>query len=126
MLAPPVCTLTHLWTVHRENTKRYVFGLPTNYNYLPHLARNPGGDTELEEWWRNEQFWLISGTSFHLAACIQGLLKVIAGIEISFTLTSKSAGNDPTNCNRHDKHPRPCDCVFKDDLQFSTTMESSS
>uniref|UniRef100_A0A2N9I634 Cellulose synthase-like protein D4 n=1 Tax=Fagus sylvatica TaxID=28930 RepID=A0A2N9I634_FAGSY len=48
----------------------------------------------LEEWWRNEQFWLISGTSAHLAAVLQGLLKVIAGIEISFTLTSKSAGED--------------------------------
>lgn len=34
----------------------------------------------LEEWWRNEQFWLISGTSAHLAAVVQGLLKVIAGI----------------------------------------------
>ncbi|XP_010259829.1 PREDICTED: cellulose synthase-like protein D4 [Nelumbo nucifera] len=44
----------------------------------------------LEEWWRNEQFWLISGTSAHLAAVIQGLLKVMAGIEISFTLTSKA------------------------------------
>ncbi|XP_043717006.1 cellulose synthase-like protein D3 [Telopea speciosissima] len=49
---------------------------------------------ELEEWWRNEQFWLIGGTSAHLAAVLQGLLKVIAGIEISFTLTSKSAGDD--------------------------------
>lgn len=49
---------------------------------------------QLEEWWRNEQFWLIGGTSAHLAAVIQGLLKVIAGIEISFTLTSKSAGDD--------------------------------
>lgn len=48
----------------------------------------------LEEWWRNEQFWLISGTSAHLAAVVQGLLKVIAGIEISFTLTSKSAAED--------------------------------
>ncbi|KAL2920425.1 Cellulose synthase-like protein D4 [Bienertia sinuspersici] len=49
---------------------------------------------ELEEWWRNEQFWLISGTSSHLAAVVQGLLKVIAGIEISFTLTSKSASEE--------------------------------
>ena len=49
---------------------------------------------ELEQWWRNEQFWLISGTSAHLAAVVQGLLKVMAGIEISFTLTSKSAGDD--------------------------------
>ncbi|KAL8141452.1 hypothetical protein V2J09_014484 [Rumex salicifolius] len=49
---------------------------------------------ELEEWWRNEQFWLISGTSSHLAAVVQGLLKVFAGIEIHFTLTSKSVGED--------------------------------
>lgn len=48
----------------------------------------------LEEWWRNEQFWLIGGTSAHLAAVLQGLLKVVAGIEISFTLTSKSSGDD--------------------------------
>ncbi|CAN6486327.1 unnamed protein product [Victoria cruziana] len=48
----------------------------------------------LEEWWRNEQFWLIGGTSAHLAAVLQGLLKVIAGIEISFKLTSKSTAED--------------------------------
>ncbi|CAL1376226.1 unnamed protein product [Linum trigynum] len=48
----------------------------------------------LEEWWRNEQFWLIGGTSAHLAAVLQGLLKVVAGIEISFTLTSKSAADE--------------------------------
>lgn len=45
----------------------------------------------LHDWWRNEQFWLIGGTSAHPAAVFQGLLKVIAGIDISFTLTSKSA-----------------------------------
>ncbi|XP_030533874.2 cellulose synthase-like protein D1 [Rhodamnia argentea] len=48
----------------------------------------------LEEWWRNEQFWVIGGTSAHLAAVLQGLLKVVAGIEISFTLTSKSTAED--------------------------------
>ncbi|KAG0613060.1 hypothetical protein M758_6G073600 [Ceratodon purpureus] len=48
----------------------------------------------LEEWWRNEQFWVIGGTSAHLAAVFQGLLKVMAGVEISFTLTSKSSGED--------------------------------
>lgn len=48
----------------------------------------------LEEWWRNEQFWVVGGTSAHIAAVLQGLLKVIAGIEISFTLTSKSAAED--------------------------------
>ncbi|KAH9730654.1 cellulose synthase-like protein D5 [Citrus sinensis] len=45
----------------------------------------------LHDWWRNEQFWVIGGTSAHPAAVLQGLLKVIAGVDISFTLTSKSA-----------------------------------
>uniref|UniRef100_A0A0D9X6Y9 Uncharacterized protein n=1 Tax=Leersia perrieri TaxID=77586 RepID=A0A0D9X6Y9_9ORYZ len=48
----------------------------------------------LEDWWRNEQFWLISGTSAHLYAVVQGLLKVMAGIEISFTLTAKAAADE--------------------------------
>ncbi|CAL5395084.1 unnamed protein product [Camellia sinensis] len=48
----------------------------------------------LEEWWRNEQFWVIGGSSAHIAAVIQGLLKVLAGIEISFKLTAKSAAED--------------------------------
>ncbi|CAM6059915.1 unnamed protein product [Sphagnum tenellum] len=48
----------------------------------------------LEEWWRNEQFWVIGGTSAHLAAVCQGLLKVMAGVDISFTLTSKSGAEE--------------------------------
>ncbi|GAQ88788.1 Cellulose synthase family protein [Klebsormidium nitens] len=46
----------------------------------------------LEEWWRNEQFWVIGGTSAHLAAVLQGLLKVLAGVDTAFTLTSKDGG----------------------------------
>lgn len=48
----------------------------------------------LDDWWRNEQFWLIGGTSAHPAAVLQGLLKVIAGVQISFNLTSKSTVDD--------------------------------
>ncbi|KAK3008133.1 hypothetical protein RJ639_014245 [Escallonia herrerae] len=48
----------------------------------------------LHDWWRNEQFWLIGGTSAHPAAVIQALLKVIAGYDTSFTLTSKPATPD--------------------------------
>ncbi|CAL4906114.1 unnamed protein product [Urochloa decumbens] len=48
----------------------------------------------LHEWWRNEQFWVIGGTSAHPAAVLQGLLKVIAGVDISFTLTSKPGTGD--------------------------------
>ncbi|KAL5231152.1 hypothetical protein ABZP36_029928 [Zizania latifolia] len=43
----------------------------------------------LGEWWRNEQFWMVSATSAYLAAVAQVALKVTAGKEISFKLTSK-------------------------------------
>ncbi|XP_054809701.1 cellulose synthase-like protein D3 [Prosopis cineraria] len=71
----------------------YLLGITLTLVFLAALEIKWSG-IELEEWWRNEQFWLIGGTSAHLAAVLQGLLKVLAGIEISFTLTSKSAGDD--------------------------------
>jgi cellulose synthase A len=47
----------------------------------------------VDDWWRNEQFWVIGGVSAHLFAVFQGLLKVIAGVDTSFTVTTK-AGDD--------------------------------
>ncbi|KAG6468884.1 hypothetical protein ZIOFF_073579 [Zingiber officinale] len=44
-----------------------------------------------KEWWRYEQFWMIGGTSAHFGAVLQRFLKLIAGIEISFTPTWKLA-----------------------------------
>ncbi|OMP01075.1 Cellulose synthase [Corchorus capsularis] len=48
----------------------------------------------IEDWWRNEQFWVIGGTSAHLFAVFQGLLKVLAGIDTNFTVTSKASDDD--------------------------------
>ncbi|KAI8569065.1 hypothetical protein RHMOL_Rhmol02G0249200 [Rhododendron molle] len=48
----------------------------------------------IEAWWRNEQFWVIGGTSAHLFAVFQGLLKVLAGIDTNFTVTSKASDED--------------------------------
>ncbi|KAK9682663.1 hypothetical protein RND81_10G087900 [Saponaria officinalis] len=48
----------------------------------------------IDDWWRNEQFWVIGGTSAHLFAVFQGLLKVLAGIDTNFTVTSKAADED--------------------------------
>lgn len=45
----------------------------------------------IDEWWRNEQFWVIGGVSAHLFAVFQGLLKVLAGIDTNFTVTSKAS-----------------------------------
>lgn len=47
----------------------------------------------IDDWWRNEQFWVIGGVSAHLFALFQGLLKVLAGVDTNFTVTSKG-GDD--------------------------------
>ncbi|KAH9694170.1 putative cellulose synthase A catalytic subunit 3 [Citrus sinensis] len=44
----------------------------------------------IDEWWRNEQFWVIGGISAHPVAVFQGLLKVLAGVDTDFTVTSKA------------------------------------
>ncbi|MBA0623951.1 hypothetical protein Godav_009382 [Gossypium davidsonii] len=51
------------------------------------------GGVGIHDWWRNEQFWVIGGVSSHLFALFQGLLKVLAGVNTNFTVTSKG-GDD--------------------------------
>lgn len=51
------------------------------------------GGVGIDDWWRNEQFWVIGGVSSHLFALFQGLLKVFAGVNTNFTVTSKG-GDD--------------------------------
>ena len=51
------------------------------------------GGVGIDDWWRNEQFWVIGGVSSHLFALFQGLLKVLAGVDTNFTVTSKG-GDD--------------------------------
>ncbi|KAM1002138.1 hypothetical protein ACFX2C_002603 [Malus domestica] len=49
------------------------------------------GHVGIHDWWRNEQFWVIGGASSHFFALIQGLLKVLGGVNTNFTVTSKAA-----------------------------------
>nr|GMD88777.1 probable cellulose synthase A catalytic subunit 3 [UDP-forming] [Ipomoea batatas] len=48
----------------------------------------------LDEWWRNEQFWVIGGVSAHLFAVFQALLKVLAGVNTDFSVGSKGRGDE--------------------------------
>ncbi|KAF6162069.1 hypothetical protein GIB67_025835 [Kingdonia uniflora] len=45
----------------------------------------------IEDLWRNEQFWVIGGVSAHLFAVFQGFLKMLAGLDTNFTVTTKAA-----------------------------------
>ncbi|CAL0319665.1 unnamed protein product [Lupinus luteus] len=51
------------------------------------------GGVGIDDWWRNEQFWVIGGVSSHFFALFQGLLKVLGGVDTNFTVTSKAAGD---------------------------------
>lgn len=48
----------------------------------------------IEEFWRNEQFWVIGGVSAHLFAVFQGLLKVLGGVDTNFTVTAKGSDEE--------------------------------
>ncbi|KAL0903191.1 hypothetical protein M5K25_027549 [Dendrobium thyrsiflorum] len=48
----------------------------------------------IEEWWRNEQFWVIGGVFAHLFAVVQGFLKILAGIDTNITVTSKASDDE--------------------------------
>uniref|UniRef100_A0A0D9XIS1 Glycosyltransferase 2-like domain-containing protein n=1 Tax=Leersia perrieri TaxID=77586 RepID=A0A0D9XIS1_9ORYZ len=43
----------------------------------------------ITDWWRNEQFWMVSASGAYLAAVTHVALKLAAGKEVSFNLTSK-------------------------------------
>ncbi|XP_027340848.1 probable cellulose synthase A catalytic subunit 3 [UDP-forming] [Abrus precatorius] len=43
----------------------------------------------IDEWWRNEQFWVIGGVSAHLFAVFLGMFKVLAGVNTNFIVTPK-------------------------------------
>ncbi|KAG4970402.1 hypothetical protein JHK85_036823 [Glycine max] len=46
----------------------------------------------IQDWWRNEQFWVIGGVSAHFFAVFQGLLKV-GGVHTNFNVRAKSAND---------------------------------
>ncbi|KAJ1385652.1 Tetratricopeptide repeat-containing domain [Sesbania bispinosa] len=45
----------------------------------------------IQDWWRNEQFWVIGGVSAHLFAVFQGILRVIAGVDTNLKVRAKGA-----------------------------------
>jgi hypothetical protein len=49
---------------------------------------------EIDDWWRHEQFWVFGGLSLYLFSVFHGLLKVIAGVDTSFTVTSKGGDDE--------------------------------
>ncbi|KAK9073100.1 hypothetical protein SSX86_007422 [Deinandra increscens subsp. villosa] len=91
---PAVCLLTGKFIVPEiSNYASIIFMLMFLSIAVTSILEIQWGGVGIDDFWRNEQFWVIGGVSAHLFALFQGLLKVLAGVDTNFTVTSKG-GDD--------------------------------
>nr|GLL19589.1 cellulose synthase A catalytic subunit 5 [UDP-forming]-like isoform X1 [Ipomoea trifida] len=91
---PAICLLTGKFIVPEiSNYASIVFMAMFISIAATGILEMQWGGVGIDDWWRNEQFWVIGGVSSHLFALFQGLLKVLAGVDTNFTVTSKG-GDD--------------------------------
>ncbi|XP_062148403.1 cellulose synthase A catalytic subunit 6 [UDP-forming] [Alnus glutinosa] len=89
---PAICLLTGQFIVPEiSNYASLVFMALFMSIAATGILEMQWGGVGIDDWWRNEQFWVIGGVSSHLFALIQGLLKVLGGVSTNFTVTSKGA-----------------------------------
>ncbi|KAJ4805181.1 Cellulose synthase family protein [Rhynchospora pubera] len=71
----------------------YLLGISVSLSILGAMEMRWSGIT-LDDWWRNQQFWMIGGTSAHIIAILRGIVKLITGTDISFAPALKSGQNN--------------------------------
>lgn len=92
---PAVCLLTGKFIIPQISNVASIWFLSLFLSiFATGILEMRWSGVGVDEWWRNEQFWVIGGVSAHLFAVFQGLLKVLAGIDTNFTVTSKSSDED--------------------------------
>ncbi|GMN34612.1 hypothetical protein TIFTF001_004785 [Ficus carica] len=99
---PAVCLLTGKFIIPElSNTASLWFVSLFMCIFATSILEMRWSGVGIDEWWRNEQFWVIGGVSAHLFAVFQGLLKVIAGVNTHFNVTSKSGSGSGSDDDRH-------------------------
>ncbi|CAA2952155.1 cellulose synthase A catalytic subunit 4 [UDP-forming] [Olea europaea subsp. europaea] len=89
---PAVCLLTGKFIVPTLNNLASIWFMALFLSIIvTGVLELRWSGVSIEDWWRNEQFWVIGGVSAHLFAVFQGLLKVLAGVDTNFTVTAKAA-----------------------------------
>ncbi|KAI8570298.1 hypothetical protein RHMOL_Rhmol01G0023600 [Rhododendron molle] len=92
---PAICLLTDKFIMPEISTFASLFFISLFISiFTTGILELRWSGVSIEEWWRNEQFWVIGGVSAHLFAVVQGLLKVLAGIDTNFTVTSKASDDE--------------------------------
>ncbi|KAI4338979.1 hypothetical protein MLD38_023975 [Melastoma candidum] len=91
-IVPAICLLTGKFIIPTLNNLASIWFLALFLTIIATgILELRWSNVSIEEWWRNEQFWVIGGVSAHLFAVFQGFLKVLAGVDTNFTVTSKAA-----------------------------------
>uniref|UniRef100_A0A1J3E027 Cellulose synthase n=1 Tax=Noccaea caerulescens TaxID=107243 RepID=A0A1J3E027_NOCCA len=94
-ILPAICLLTDKFIMPPISTFASLFFIALFMSIIATgILELRWSGVSIEEWWRNEQFWVIGGISAHLFAVVQGLLKILAGIDTNFTVTSKATDDD--------------------------------
>ncbi|KAF5956744.1 hypothetical protein HYC85_003969 [Camellia sinensis] len=92
---PAICLLTDKFIMPEISTFASLFFIALFISiFTTGILELRWSGVSIEEWWRNEQFWVIGGVSAHLFAVVQGLLKILAGIDTNFTVTSKASDDE--------------------------------
>ncbi|GAU12645.1 hypothetical protein TSUD_121360, partial [Trifolium subterraneum] len=92
---PAVCLLTNKFIIPQISNIASIWFISLFLSiFATGILEMRWSGVGIDEWWRNEQFWVIGGVSAHLFAVFQGLLKVLAGIDTNFTVTSKASDED--------------------------------
>nr|DAD42356.1 TPA_asm: hypothetical protein HUJ06_000586 [Nelumbo nucifera] len=98
---PVVCLLTGKFIIPQHSGLKWISNFASIWFislflsiFATGILEMRWGGVGIDEWWRNEQFWVIGGVSSHLFAAFQGLLKVLAGIDTNFTVTSKASDEE--------------------------------
>nr|APU87548.1 CesA8 [Plantago ovata] len=91
-ILPAVCLLTGKFIIPTLSNLASVLFLGLFFSIIStSVLELRWSGVSIEALWRNEQFWVIGGVSAHLFAVFQGILKMLAGLDTNFTVTSKSA-----------------------------------
>ncbi|KAI0528795.1 hypothetical protein KFK09_001338 [Dendrobium nobile] len=89
---PAVCLLTGKFIIPTLNNLASIWFIALFASIIATgILELRWSGVSIQDWWRNEQFWVIGGVSAHLFAVFQGLLKVLAGVDTNFTVTSKAS-----------------------------------
>ncbi|XXG90249.1 hypothetical protein AAC387_Pa12g2063 [Persea americana] len=89
---PAICLLTRKFILPTLSNLASVWFLSLfTFIILTSILELQWSGVGIEDWWRNEQFWVIGGVSSHLFAVFLGFMKMGGGINPNFKVTAKAS-----------------------------------